>query len=122
MRSGATLVFAITILFSCSLIATMMASHHAAEQFVGGPLTLKTPMGALCAALLKEEYVTQPPPGTGQPPPGMRQPPPGTGQPPPGTGQPPPGTGQPPPGMRQPPPGTGQPPPGMRQPIAAIPT
>jgi len=59
MGSGATVLFAIAVLLSCSLIATMMASHHAAEQFMDSPVTLSTPMGALCAALMKDEYTAK---------------------------------------------------------------
>ena len=37
MRSVNTLLFALGVLFMCSLFATMMATHHSAERFADAP-------------------------------------------------------------------------------------
>jgi hypothetical protein len=39
MRSGKTLLFALAVLFLCSLFATMMSTHHVAEGFAPGDPT-----------------------------------------------------------------------------------
>jgi hypothetical protein len=60
MSNTATLIFAGSVLFACCAFATMMASHHAAEEFADIPASLKTPIGSLCAALLTAENGAKP--------------------------------------------------------------
>ena len=54
MRSGKTLLFALAVLFLCSLFATMMSTHHVAEGFApGDPTTV-----ALTPAQIQAQLAT----------------------------------------------------------------
>jgi len=54
MRSGKTLLFALAVLFLCSLFATMMSTHHVAEGFAPGDPTT----AALTPAQIQAQLAT----------------------------------------------------------------